>query len=206
MIMVTHLWQSPLCAGAAALLVVALKRSSARTRHAIWALASLKFLLPFSLLVLAGRYAAAWVPGFAQGQTFVAGRWLDQSLAFWNLTVAAESANRTSLQFGDSTWLLVLAVAWAMGAGAFAISRWRQWRAISRVANAATLLEHGREIDAVRRLDRGAHVPLLLSDSNNEPGVIGVLRPRLLWPAGLSERLSDAELESVLSHELCHIE
>jgi len=38
-----------------------------------------------------------------------------------------------------------------------------------------------------------------------EPGVVGVLRPVLLLPAGIGERLTAAQLEAVLAHELCHV-
>src|SRR6185437_10909300 len=49
-----HLWQSTLFTGAAALLALALRKSPARVRHGIWLAASLKFLVPFSLLVALG--------------------------------------------------------------------------------------------------------------------------------------------------------
>src|SRR5258708_13444311 len=46
-----HLWQSTLFAGLAALLALALRKNRARTRYWLWMAASLKFLIPFSLLV-----------------------------------------------------------------------------------------------------------------------------------------------------------
>jgi hypothetical protein len=46
-----HLWQSTLFAGTAGLLTLALRRNPARVRHWVWVAASLKFLVPFSLLV-----------------------------------------------------------------------------------------------------------------------------------------------------------
>jgi hypothetical protein len=39
-----------------------------------------------------------------------------------------------------------------------------------------------------------------------EPGVFGVFRPVLLLPNGITERLSADELQSVIAHELCHVE
>jgi len=50
-----HLWQSTLFAAAAALLTLALRRNSAGVRYAIWLAASLKFLIPFSLLTDLGN-------------------------------------------------------------------------------------------------------------------------------------------------------
>jgi bla regulator protein blaR1 len=38
-----------------------------------------------------------------------------------------------------------------------------------------------------------------------EPGVIGLLRPVLLLPAGIAGRLTPGQLQAVLAHELCHI-
>ena len=33
----------------------------------------------------------------------------------------------------------------------------------------------------------------------------GFLRPVLIWPAGLSERLNDAQIASIVAHELEHV-
>jgi len=38
-----------------------------------------------------------------------------------------------------------------------------------------------------------------------EPGVFGIVRPVLLWPAQLSDRLEDAHLEAILAHEVAHV-
>ena len=46
-----HLWQSTLFAGAAWLLTLALRTNRAGVRYGLWLGASLKFLVPFSLLV-----------------------------------------------------------------------------------------------------------------------------------------------------------
>src|SRR5262245_34380353 len=49
-----HLWQSTLFAGLAWFLTRMLRRNRAQVRYSIWMLASLKFLIPFSLLVTLG--------------------------------------------------------------------------------------------------------------------------------------------------------
>ena len=46
-----HLWQSTLFAVVAGLLTLMLRKNQARARYWIWMAASLKFLIPFSLLV-----------------------------------------------------------------------------------------------------------------------------------------------------------
>ena len=49
-----HLWQSTLFAAVAWLLTLALRKNRAAVRYWIWLAASVKFLIPFSLLVSAG--------------------------------------------------------------------------------------------------------------------------------------------------------
>ena len=51
-----HLWQSTVVAALVGLLALALRTNQARTRYWLWMIASVKFLIPFSLLVVAGGY------------------------------------------------------------------------------------------------------------------------------------------------------
>src|ERR1700678_1214818 len=50
-----HLWQSTALVFIAWLLAFALRKNQARARYWVWLIASLKFLLPFSLLADVGR-------------------------------------------------------------------------------------------------------------------------------------------------------
>ena len=38
-----------------------------------------------------------------------------------------------------------------------------------------------------------------------EPGIFGIVRPVLVWPAGISEHLTGAHLEAIIAHEVCHV-
>ncbi len=49
-----HLWQSTLFAAAVGALTLLFRRNRASLRHALWLIASLKFLVPFSLLTAIG--------------------------------------------------------------------------------------------------------------------------------------------------------
>ena len=51
---VTHLWQSTLFAAAIGLVTLALRRNHAAVRHALWLIASLKFLVPFAAIAALG--------------------------------------------------------------------------------------------------------------------------------------------------------
>lgn len=208
--LMAHLWQSTVCIGIAALLTVLLRRASARTRHTIWLLASLKFFVPLSLFVLAGSYIGLLTTPLALPRTSTAIRWLDQSLALWTLDVVAGSGG-TGFPIGISRQgLLALALVWTIGIAVLTAWRWRQWRNLSRLVRASTRLEQGREAEILQHVPRASTHPrrieILQCQSSLEPGILGIFRPKLLWPTGLSARLSDAELEAILSHEACHVD
>ena len=59
-----HLWQSTLFVVAAGLLTLILRKNHARARYWLWLAASVKFLIPFSLLVSIGSHLA-WSRSFA---------------------------------------------------------------------------------------------------------------------------------------------
>src|SRR6476659_4318146 len=87
----THLWQSTLFAAALALLSLAFRKNHARTRYALWLAASLKFLVPFALLISLGQqFAPKSAPRLQESRTLM----------------VVEQAERTSplpvLDFGSS--------------------------------------------------------------------------------------------------------
>ena len=53
-----HLWQSTLIAAVATMLTLALRKNQARVRYRLWLAASVKFLIPFSLLISVGSHLA----------------------------------------------------------------------------------------------------------------------------------------------------
>ncbi|PYU63866.1 MAG: hypothetical protein DMG56_08320, partial [Acidobacteria bacterium] len=59
-----HLWQSTLFAVVAGLLTLILRNNHARARYWLWLAASMKFLVPFSLLVAIGSHLP-WSRGSA---------------------------------------------------------------------------------------------------------------------------------------------
>jgi beta-lactamase regulating signal transducer with metallopeptidase domain len=82
-------------------------------------------------------------------------------------------------------------------------------RRLHAAAQTAVPLDHGPEFETLRGLERESGIirplRLLASTAAIEPGILGIFRPALLLPAGISERLTTNELESVLTHELCHV-
>ena len=70
---------------------------------------------------------------------------------------------------------------------------WVRWRRIRATVHAGSSIDLGLPI-------RATSSPSLI-----EPGVFGVFRPMLLLPEGILDRLTVAQLKSVIAHELCHI-
>jgi uncharacterized protein (TIGR03435 family) len=48
-------------------------------------------------------------------------------------------------------------------------------------------------------------VPVLTSSSLLEPGVFGIVQPVLMLPEGITDRLSHAQLQAIVAHEMCHV-
>ena len=99
-------------------------------------------------------------------------------------------------------------MAWAMGVAAVMVFWWLRWRTVAIVRN-ATQLKVGREFDMLRGLENAngmkGSVDLVAAAIPLEPGIVGLFRPVLFLPTGVSERLMPKELEAILSHELCHV-
>ena len=99
---------------------------------------------------------------------------------------------------------------WAVGTVALCAWRWTQWASVSRLFRHGTHRTDGRTAQALQQAPRSSTQPvaivLIESESTMEPGVVGALRPALLWPAGLSDRLSDHELNAIVAHEAAHVD
>jgi TonB family protein len=202
MIVVDHLWQSVVCGALAAAAAAALRDAPARVRHRIWVAASAKFLLPLVLLEMLGRSASSLLAN----ATLPAAPWLDGSL---HLSTFALGATGTGVTRLVTILTALIAAGWSAGMVAIAWIRWREWRALFDLAASSRPRRCGREAAALRAIARkvpaARNVRLLACDAVVEPGVLGIRRPVILWPAALSLRLTDAELDAALAHEICHI-
>jgi TonB family protein len=180
---VNHLWQSTLVVGAIGVLATMLREHGAHTRYWLWWAASVKFLVPFSLLTMLGEsLARSDAPLFG--------------LAGWPATLGAitqpmpEAAAWTPLALG------VLAV-WALGCATVAVT----W--VARALKVRALLRASAPYGAVvPRVGDGPEVRT--SRTLVEPALVGILRPVLLLPQDLAEHLTPAQLGAVIEHELAH--
>jgi uncharacterized protein (TIGR03435 family) len=188
--LVNHLLQSTLFAAIAGLLALALRRNRAQVRYALWLAASVKFCIPFSVLVAAGSYFAPHVtPKVVPPVAAPAVEQIAESV----LVSVFPTAAPASTPPGSNMLPALCYAAWAIGFALVAFSWWRRWRQFRATLAAATSAG----------LFRG--IPVVSSPGFIEPGVFGVRHPVLLMPEGIAGQLTAQQMEAVLTHELCHI-
>ncbi len=202
-----HLWQSTLFAGMAGLLTLVLTNNHARARYWLWLAASVKFLIPFSLLVGLGSHLA-WSRSSAGMKSGLYFAMEEFSRPFTQPTTPAIS--RTTASAGLLHLLpALLAGVWLFGFVTVLFVWYWRWQRISTAIREAVPLRQGREVEALLRVERiggmRKRIEILLSRTSLEPGIFGIARPVLIWPEGISERLEDAHLEAILAHELWHV-
>jgi bla regulator protein blaR1 len=209
-----HLWQSTLFLGIVALLALLLRKNQARIRYWLWMTASVKFLIPFSLLVSLGSHLP-WPSHAVAPKTspYVAIEEMSQpflEVTALNTPIDTPVAKPTASHVPIRIFLPMVTAVWLTGSITMLIFWCLQWWRISRLVGSARPLIEGREADLLRKAELLARlprsVPLLSSGNSMEPGVFGIIRPVLLWPEGIVRHMDDAHLESVLAHEVCHVQ
>jgi len=186
--LVNHLWQSTLFCGGAWLITLALRPNSAALRHWIWLLASIKFLVPFSLLFFVGSYIGLPATRIADTPPLMLGDAL-QSVS----PLVSPGALRATGSGASSAVLTVLFAIWCGGALYVGLRWLLAWRAADSLVRAA-------------RPAPGALSDARITDADIEPAVARVFHPVVLLPAALLARLSAPQINAVLAHENEHIE
>jgi uncharacterized protein (TIGR03435 family) len=174
----------------------------------LWLAASLKFLIPFSLLVSIGSRLSPAVAPSVRPVAYFAMEGISQP--FSQLGVRVIPAHAPSIASSILPQLTRAAiVVWLVGFLAVLFVWCVRWRRISAAIRHAGPLSQGREVEALRRMERigGIRRPIdmLLSRTSFEPGIFGIARPVLVWPEGISQHLDDAHLEAILAHEVWHV-
>lgn len=185
---INHLWQSTLFAIAAGLLTIAFRKNRAEVRYWLWFSASVKFLIPFSLLMSLGSHLE-WAP---------AAREVTAPAISFTMTQIAHPFPRALPLIpsapGTTGWIpIAIFSAWACGFAAIIVMRFRGWLRIRATVRASTPLEVPGGFKARS------------CSSLLEPGVVGWVRPVVVLPAGIRGRLTTDQLAAVLAQESCHI-
>lgn len=198
------LWQIPLLFAAAWLAARLARRIGPRTEHRVWCGALLlQSILPFCRIPFGDLSILA------------------QRLAFWNRAVDAGSGH-VRILLGPGT---IAAAPWlhlSPGALAFfvclyasvllyAASRlaWGLARTHSLRIHAQPLTLSADQQVRLDRLRRQFRIPRSIEIAESAavtgPLSLGIIRPALLLPAGFLQRVTPADLDAVLAHELAHI-
>jgi beta-lactamase regulating signal transducer with metallopeptidase domain/tetratricopeptide (TPR) repeat protein len=196
--MIEHLVASTIAALIAVVAALALRRQSARLRCAILFLALLRFAIPTQWLTNAGSKLAGLLPSpgpslqvFGEFSRLVTPtstlpKAPKASAGFWTVEDAAS---------------LIWAGVFSIGLAIFAR---RAFRTVPTVRQ-----PDPAEIDALSRAARSLklerRVALRITAADRVPGALGLWRPTVVLPDGLSTHLSEAELQAVLAHELAHV-
>jgi bla regulator protein blaR1 len=186
-----HLWQSTIFAVAAGLLTLAFRKNRAQVRYWLWLGASVKFLIPFSLLMNLGHdLLGSLVAGDVA--TEIAAPALSATIVQvtqpfpYALTLAPAAHHPTH-------WIpMAILGVWACGFAAVAFARFRAWRRVRAALRAST------------PIDIPAPVVVRSCPGLLEPGVVGFLRRTVLLPEGILKTLTPPQMEAVLAHELSH--
>ncbi len=183
-----HLLESTFVALVLGAVACCLRRGAA-ARYAVWLMAVAKFAVPTVLLAKTGQEIASFLP---------ATPWM--SIAAYRISVLLAMIQGRLPNDFDARF----AVVWICGS-LLLLARWA-WRLRSNCAvmTPATDAEKAALVRVRWRLRFGGAVRLLRSDAMSEPALRGIWRPVITLPAGLSERLTSAEFDAVLLHELAH--
>ena len=190
--LVDHLWQSTLFVVLVWLATMALRSNRARVRFWLWTAASIKFLVPLSMLANIGeQFQWRTAPAAVQPAiSFV----MQEVLAPADVVVAVPAATSQS----PLLWPWIVLAVWCAGAVVTLLRWWRDWLPIRSALRCATAVQLETRYGA-------SDLAVMSSPAMPEPGVVGIRRPRLLLPEGLVERLAPEQVRALIAHERCHI-
>jgi bla regulator protein blaR1 len=187
-----HLWQSTVFAAVVALATLAFRKNRAEVRYWLWLSASLKFLIPFSLLVRLGTRLWDALPA-GKIATHIAGQAVSLRMVQIAQPFPETFAYAPSVQHTSNWTLITIFTVWACGFLGIVLLRFRGWLTIHAAMRASA------------PMDIAATVPVRSSPGLLEPGVVGFLRPVLLLPDGILKNLPPSQVDAVLAHEQWHI-
>jgi TonB family protein len=214
-LLANHLWQATLIAFIAWVFVSLLRRATSRARYLIWMIAFVKFLFPSAMLIIAiescgfdiskpSTYTGAEM-FFQIAQPVELARFGSEAVMVGASSVITSPDGRA----GHSELYCLLTVVWFLGSVVW-FARWLTLRRRFALAlKAGSEIAVGPAAVALRRamtwLSLKREIGLIESPQIRGPGVWGAWRPVVVFPKGLTDKLSAEELEAVMMHELIHV-
>lgn len=224
-------WQAALVAGVLLIVVAWGRRWPAPWRHALLMLALLKFAMPPFFPLPTGMFSqlgpsvtAAWTataralpssasetPAVRNGTEIVlAATRGPEAILIPSDTLKPgryeppQPERRASLHW--KAWLMLVHL---IGSAIVAVWIAARLLHLRRLARRGRCVDQGPLANALRavaeRLELKRLPTLKLSDQAASPMAFGVIRPTILLPASAAEGLTEAEMRTILAHELAHI-
>ena len=204
--LLNHLWQSTAFAAAIWLATLLLRRNQARIRYTLWLAASLKFFVPFALLIALGGLlpkpqqtpAPAMVSAIdLAGQPFS---------DFTPLPIHSETHAPTLRERVFAAMPLALAALWLCGFATVLLVWAARWRQVAATRRRALPAPKGRELEILRRTQLRISYPEMPSFQempsfwrSQNPGIRPSNRP---FTAKATESTSHPPIPLFLSQEL----
>lgn len=134
--MINHLWQSTVFAILAAILTLAFRKNRAQVRYWLWFSASIKFLIPFWLLMSLGSRLEWTLPARTIATPMVSSTMVQFTQPF------PETVSFAPSTAGTPHWVpMTILGVWACGFAAIALIRFRGWLRVRAAVQASSPLE-----------------------------------------------------------------
>ena len=174
-------------------LTLLFRRNSAVVRYRLWLIASVKFLVPFSLFVALGGLLQ-WHPvhPVTPSEVPVVVRQISQPFTPSPVAIPAPSIAKATPVASPSVGI-VFASVWFGGAAIVLLVWFLRWLQVARIV---------RNADPLDPTGKSPGIRILTSREGMEPGVFGIFRPVLLLPEGLARNLPSVQLEPIIAHEM----
>lgn len=192
--------------------------------HFLWEAAAIGVLYAGARLFLPrgnARYSAAMLALLMMAAMPLATGWHEWSLfartvdpgvpAMMVSDVPAATSAALAVQPGWQAMLQLalpwLVLAWSLGVGVLGLRVVRQWHALRALLRAAEDLPEwqARARSLAERLGLRRIVPVLASVRVATPTLVGWLRPAVVLPLAVLARMSPAQIDMILAHELAHL-
>jgi GWxTD domain-containing protein len=190
-----HLWQSTVFAVVMSVLTLLFKRNGAAVRYRLWLIASMKFLVPFSLLMALGSLLQ-WHPvhPVTSSEVPIIVRQISQPFTPASISTPIPPIAKPATSATVSLEVAFVSV-WFAGAAIVLLVWFIRWVQLVRIVRSA---DHAIVSESLP-------IRILSSSAALEPGVFGIVRPALLLPANISGTLSSPQLKAVVAHEMFHV-
>lgn len=179
-----------------------LRRLTPRWRYGLWLIVIVRLLVP------AGPESALSLANLVDFAPSTLARLAHEVLGL-HLSFGDPSPDPAGPLADTPAWFVVAFACWLPGAVFFAGLIWRDHRRIRRALSGTIPITTGPASDLLRQC-RGVMrvrwpVQIVETPRIGSPAIAGWLRPRVLLPKGLLQRLSADETRFLLLHELAHV-